>query len=234
MAENDPKPEVPQVTPPADQAPAQAAAAAAPGAPPQPAAPKPAGPKPAAPKDEKIEYGFLPMAEEMDSAKWKLPPLTILLVGVGIVIVVGLIFGWFFRYEPVASGQMRDVFCVEMADQANVLCTVQITVRNDLTKPLYVHTLKGTLQTADGKSYEDDPASEVDYERYFQAFPALREHANAALKPETKIVAGQQVFGTLVFGFPVPKSQVDSRTNLLVTVQPYDNRAIVVAEKEKK
>lgn len=221
MAE-DPKPEQPKVEA-GEAKPAQAAAPA-----------KPAAPKLAPPKVEKIEYGHLPLSEEMDKAKWTLPPITIVLAGIGIMVVLGLMFGMIFRYQPVATGQFRDVFCVEMADQASVLCTVQITVRNDSEKPLFIHSLKGTLQTADGKGYEDTPANEVDYERYFQAFPALREHATAALKPETKIVPGQQVYGTLVFGFPVPQSQFDSRQNLLITVQPYDNRAIVMAEKAQK
>ena len=247
MADPDPKdgqpaaaggtsPEVPSPVPPS--APATTTAAPKPAAPASTAAPKaaPGGPaKPKAPAPpEKIDYGFLPMSEEMDSAKWKLPPLTIVLIGIGAMVLFGLMFGMIFRYQPVASGQMRDAFCVELQDQASVLCTVQVTVRNESEKPIFIQSMKVNLLSADGKNYEDIPASAIDYDRYFQAFPALREHANEALKPETKIVTGQQVFGTVVVGFPVPKAQFDSRKNLLVTVQPYDRQPIVIVEKAQK
>src|SRR5262249_41734481 len=53
--------------------------------------------KPAAP--ENFEYGHVPLSEEMDSAKWKLPPLTIVLVGIGLMVVFGLMFGMIFRAQ---------------------------------------------------------------------------------------------------------------------------------------
>ena len=188
---------------------------------------------PTPPKD--IDYGNVPLSEEFDKAKWTLPPVGIVLAGIAIVLVVGAVLGWFNRYIPVASGQIREVFAVEGSDKASVLTTVLVSVRNDTEKPIFIKNLNAKLDTADGKSYDDTAANEVDYERYFQAFPDLRAHAiAAALKPETKIAPGQQVSGTLVFGFPVPKADFDSRKNLSVTVEPYDQRAIVVAEKEQK
>jgi hypothetical protein len=192
------------------------------------AAPKPVQP----PKD--IDYGNVPLSEEMDKAKWQLPPAQIVGVGVAVVVIAALIFAWIFRYQPVASGQLRDVFAVETTDHSSVLATVLVSVRNDFEKSIFIKNLKGTLTTADGKTYEDIPASEVDYERYFQAFPDLRAHAIEALKPETKIVPGQQASGTLVFGFPVTKEQFDSRKNLEITIEPYDRRAIVISEKPAK
>ena len=195
-----------------------------------------ATPAPQAPKlqPKEIDYGNVPLSEEMDKAKWQLPPAQIVGVGVAIVLIVGLIVGWIFRYQPVASGQVRDVFAVETSDHASVLATVMVSVRNDFEKSIFIKNMKGTLTTADGKTYDDIPASEVDYDRYFQAFPDLRQHAIEALKPETKIVPGQQASGTLVFGFPVTKAQFDSRKNLEITVEPYDRRAIVISEKPQK
>jgi len=203
---------------------------------PQPTTPAPQPTTTAtAPKQpESINYGNVPFSEEMDKAKWQLPPAQIVGVGVAIVLIVGLIVGWIFRYQPVASGQVREVFAVETTDKSSVLCTVLVSVRNDFERPIFIKEMKGTLTTADGKSYDDTPASEVDFERYFQAFPDLRSHAVAAIKPETKIVPGQQAAGTLVFGFPVTKEQFDGRKNLQITIEPYDRRAIVISEKPQK
>src|ERR1051326_1557705 len=199
---------------------------------PQPSPPAAAPKSVAPPKD--IDYGNVPLSEEMDKAKWQLPPAQIVGVGIAVALIAALILAWIFRYQPVASGQLRDVFAVETTDHSSVLSTVLVSVRNDFEKSIFIKNMKGTLTTADGKTYEDIPASEVDYERYFQAFPDLRAHALAALKPETKIVPGQQASGTLVFGFPVTKEQFDSRKNLEITVEPYDRRAIVISEKPQK
>jgi hypothetical protein len=190
-------------------------------------------PKPATASRD-IDYGNVPLSEEMDKAKWQLPPAQIVGVGIVVVLIVGLIVGWIFRYQPVASGQVRDIFAVETTDKSSVLCTTLVSVRNDFEKSIFIKNMKATLTTADGKTYDDTPASEVDYERYFQAFPDLRAHAIEALKPETKIVPGQQASGTLVFGFPVTKEQFDSRKNLEITIEPYDRRAIVISEKPAK
>lgn len=201
---------------------------------PSPSSAPPAATKPAKQPAQDIDYGNVPLSEEMDKAKWTLPPASVVGVGVAVVIVAALIFGWIFRYQPVASGQVRDVFAVETTDHASVLSTVLVSVRNDYEKSIFIKNMKGTLTTADGKTYDDTPASEVDFERYFQAFPDLRAHAIDALKPETRIVPGQQASGTLVFGFPVTKEQFDSRKNLQITVEPYDRRAIVISEKPQK
>ena len=201
---------------------------------PSPATPQTPGGKSAKQPPRDIDYGNVPLSEEMDKAKWQLPPAQIVGVGIAVVLIVGLIVGWIFRYQPVASGQLRDAFAVETSDHSSVLCTVLVSVRNDFEKPIFIKEMKGTLVTADGKTYDDIPASEVDYERYFQAFPDLRSHALQALKPETKIIPGQQASGTLVFGFPVTRDQFDSRKNFLVTVVPYDRRAIVISEKPQK
>jgi hypothetical protein len=200
----------------------------------QPSPPATSQPTPRKPQPKEIDYGNVPLSEEMDKAKWQLPPAQIVGVGVAVVLIVALIVGWIFRYQPVASGQLRDIYAVETSDHSSVLATVMVSVRNDFERSIFIKNMKATLTTADGKTYDDTPASEIDYERYFQAFPDLRQHAIAALKPETKIIPGQQASGTLVFGFPVTKEQFDSRKNLEITIEPYDRRAIVISEKPQK
>src|SRR5512133_3676008 len=103
---------------------------------PQPSQPA-AAPKPVVPPKD-IDYGNVPLSEEMDKAKWQLPPAQIVGIGIAVVLVVGLIVGWIFRYQPVASGQLRDVFAVETTDHSSVLSTVLISVRNDYEKSIFI------------------------------------------------------------------------------------------------
>src|SRR5438067_4258532 len=84
------------------------------------------------------EYGHLPISEEMDRAKWQLPPFQIIAAGIVIVGVVALTLGWFARYKPAASGHIDQVFAVELADHASVLAAVQLTVRNETEKPIFI------------------------------------------------------------------------------------------------
>jgi hypothetical protein len=176
------------------------------------------------------DYGKVHLGIEMDRARWTLPPASI--VGIALLIVavaVGAIT-WFGRYKPLAAATIDQVFAVEQSDKSSVLVTVQVTVRNTGTKAMFIRNLKGELK-ADGKTLTDDPASGVDYERYFQAYPALREHATAPLLPETRIPAGGEVKGTLMFGFGVSKEAFDKHELLSVTVEPYDHRPIMITDK---
>jgi hypothetical protein len=177
------------------------------------------------------DFGHIPMSEEMDRAKWTLPPARIVAIGIAIFLVAVAIVSWFNRYQPVASGTVDQVFAVETADKANVLTAIQITLRNDSQKLLYVKNIKATLNAA-GKESNDEPASAVDYERYFQAFPDLKAHAGTPLLPETQVQPGKAVTGTMIFGFPVSKQDFDARQSLTVSIEPYDQRAISFAEKK--
>ena len=201
---------------------------------PVPNTPAPAAPQ-AAPKAKPAEpeYGHIPLTEEMDRAKWTLPPWPIVLVGIAVIAVIGGVLGWFTRYQPVASGTLGDIYAIELADHASVLASAQITVRNDSDKPIFIHSLQAELK-ANGQTYNDVAATEVDDLRYFEAFPDLKQHATTVLKPETRILPHQQVQGTMVFGFPVTKQQFDGRQSLDITVEPYDRRSIIIAEHPAK
>jgi hypothetical protein len=71
----------------------------------------------------------------------------------------------------------------------------------------------------------------VDFERYFQAFPALKEHAIAALTPETKIPPGRETRGTVMFYFPVTTDVFEKRKSISVAIQPYDQPVQVMLSK---
>jgi hypothetical protein len=68
----------------------------------------------------------------------------------------------------------------------------------------------------------------VDLERYFRAFPALKESAEPPLSPEMKLLAGAAQKGTIMVSFPVTKAEFDQRAALSVTIQAYDQALPIV------
>ena len=110
----------------------------------------------------------------------------------------------------------------EVPNQNIVLVAITVTLRNNAEKPLWIRSLKAQLTTADGHSYEDSAASAVDLDRYFQAFPPLKESSEPPLSPETKLLPGEEKRGTIVVSFHVIKEALDQRKSLTVTIQPYD------------
>ena len=47
---------------------------------------------------------------------------------------------------------------------------------------------------------------------------------------EAKIAPGGRQAGTMVFSFPVTKDQFDKRKSLTITIQPYDQKAVVLTK----
>jgi len=196
-----------------------------PGATPEPAAdpaPEPAmdlGPGPG------VNIG-----EEFGTAKRNLPPAKI----VGIVLAAAAlllgIFAFLDRAKPQGGGSVDNIAVTEIPNQNAVLVAVNVTLHNAGEKPLWIHDIKATLKT-DAGEFSDVAASAVDYDRYFQAFPALKERALAALPPETKIPVGGQAQGTVVVSFPVTRDGFDKRKSLSVIIQPYDQPLPVVLTK---
>jgi len=182
--------------------------------------------KPAAPK---FDAGHVPITEEFDSAKRTLPPavpLTIALVAV--VIVVGVV-AFLFRAKPVAQGGIDAVYFSEPAGMTNAMVLLQVTLRNVGSKTLYIKSIKANLKT--DQELSDDAASPTDYDRYFMAYPDLKEHSTQALVVETKIAPGAEQKGAVLVSFPVTKEQFDACKDLNVTIEAYDQNPIVLREK---
>jgi hypothetical protein len=93
---------------------------------------------------------------------------------------------------------------------------------------MWIHNMKATLKTEDSQEFSDDAAAPVDFERYFQAFPALKARAIAPLTVETKIPPGAEAKGTIMVSFPIALEAFNKRKALSVTIQPYDQRAIEI------
>jgi hypothetical protein len=170
------------------------------------------------------------IGEEFGTAKKNLPPARIVLIGVGIILVVGAIAALLQRPKSSATGSIDQMVSVEIPNQGSVMVAVNVSFRNNGTKPFWIHTIKADLETANG-SYSDIAASPVDFDRYYQAFPALKQYAIAPLQTETKINPGGQTQGTLIFSFPVTPDAFANRKVLKVIIQPYDQPAPLVLTK---
>ena len=179
--------------------------------------------RPAAP----TSYDIPTLGEEFDRPKWTLPPAQIVAIALaGVAIVVAIVM-YVARYKPVSAGSLDNVASVELADHNSVMAVINVTVRNISQRPLWIHEVTAGVDTDKGK-FNDDAASAVDFDRYYQAYPSLKEHALPALMPETKIAPGGELKGTVIVSFPVNQDTFNKRKSLSVTVLPYDQRALVL------
>lgn len=172
--------------------------------------------------EKPLDPAHVPMTEEFDRAKWTLPPIGIVLIGIGIVAVVGALLIFTNRAKPVAAGGITDVSSVQLQDNT-VLVAVQMNLGNSTPKQWYIENMQATVKTAQGDFTDDSAATATDSQRYFQAFPALGNAGTEVLKFDQKLGPGQQETGTVVFSFPITKDQFDMRKSLAVTVKPFDN-----------
>jgi len=170
------------------------------------------------------------IGEEFGTAKKNLPPARIVLIGVAIVIVVGALVAFMQRAQPSATGSIHQMVSVEIPNQGSVMVALNVSFQNNGAKPFWIHTIKAELETASG-TFSDDAAAPVDFDRYYQAFPALKQHAIAPLLHEAKITPGGQLQGTVIFSFPVTPDAFAKRKVLKVIIQPYDQPAPLVLTK---
>jgi hypothetical protein len=193
--------------------------------PPPPKPPAASAVKPAVPAGPTINIG-----EEFGTAKKNLPPAKIVLIAVGAVLVVVLVASFFKRAKPQAAGSLDNVAAVEIPNQGSTMVALTFTLNNTSDKILYVHSLQGVLKQASGES-KADAVSAVDFDRYFQAFPALKNGIQPALTPETKIQPGESSVRSIIVAFPVTLDKFNQRQSVSVVVWPYDQTVPVVLTK---
>ncbi len=170
------------------------------------------------------------IGEEFGTAKKNLPPVKILLIGAALIVLGWAIAALLQRPHTDATGSIGQVVSVEVTDQNLVMVAVNVAFQNNGTKPFWIHTIKADVETASG-NFSADAASPVDFNRYYQAFPALKEYAQAPLEREAKIVPGGQIQGTIIVSFPLTADAFAGRKSLKVTIQPYDQPAPLVLTK---
>jgi hypothetical protein len=189
-----------------------------------PTPPSPPSPPAAPPPKPGLDIGpgvGISVAQDMASPERKLPPAKTVLIVLGCLAVVLAIYGFVGRAKPQGMGSVDNVAVVEVPNQNSVLVALTVTLHNSGEKPLWIHNIEGKLKMPDNE-YSDDAASAVDFDRYFQAFPALKQNAATPLMPETKILPGNEVHGTVIVSFPVTQDAFNKHQSVSVVVHPYD------------
>lgn len=185
--------------------------------------PKPASPvsdQSAAPPSAQAEaISDFHIGEEFGTAKKNLPPIKILGICAAVVIVVVAVASFLQRPKPSASGAIDEVTAVEIPNQNSVMVAINVSLKNTSQKPLWIQSMKAEISSA-GKTYSDDAAAAVDFDRYYQALPALKEHAQAPFKLEERIDVGAQAKGTMIVSFPLTLDTFNNRKSLTVTIWP--------------
>jgi len=190
--------------------------------PPTPPVPTPA-PKP--PSGPTINIG-----EEFGTAKKNLPSGKILVIAIIVLGIIVAFTAFLRRAKPQASGSLDNVTAVEIPGQGNTMAALTFTIHNTSDKILYVHTLQASMKSANGDSTAD-AVSAVDFDRYFQAFPALKNGIQPPLTPETKIPPGESVTRSIIVAFDKPLDTFNQRQALAVVIWPYDQTVPVILSK---
>lgn len=170
------------------------------------------------------------IGEEFGTAKKNLPPAKIVLIAVGAVIVVVLIASFLKRAKPQAAGSLDNVNAVEVPGQTTTMVALTFTLNNSSSKAFYVRTIGGSVTTASGEE-KADAVSAVDFDRYFQAFPALKNSAQQPLPPEAEVPSGRSVTRTIIVGFPMTLDAFNQRKSVSVIIWPYNETVPVVLSK---
>jgi hypothetical protein len=170
------------------------------------------------------------IAEEFGTAKRNLPPLIVVMLAIGAVLIVVGIVVYLERPKPQAAGSLDSFTAAEIPSQSSTMVAMTFTIRNTNDKVLYVRNVQGKLKTASGESTAEAVPG-VDFSRYFQAFPGLGNGAQPPLSPDDKLQPGEALTRTVVVVFPVTLDAFTHRQLLSVVVQPQDQPVPVVLSK---
>jgi len=170
------------------------------------------------------------IADEFGTAKRNLPPLKpLLLTAAGILVIVGVV-SFLQRAKPQGAGTLDGVTAVEIPGQNASLVALTFTLDNSGKKSLWVHDIQVKLATSSGE-LSSEAVSAVDFDRYYQAFPALKANTQPALSPEDKLQPGQELKRTVIVSFPVTLENFNQRRSVSVVIQPYDQPVPVTLTK---
>lgn len=191
--------------------------------------PPPPGPEATSPDASEPKTDF-DIGEEFGTAKKNLPPVKILLIGVALILLGWAMAALLQRPRTAATGSIDQVVSVEVPNQNLLMVAINVAFQNNGTKPFWIHTIKAEVETTTG-NFSDEAASPADFDRYYQAFPALKQYAVAPLQIEAKIEPGGQTQGTIIVSFPITPDAFANRKSLSVTIQPYDQPVPLVLTK---
>ena len=193
--------------------------------PPAPASTPAKTAQPAAQRGPTIHIG-----DEFGTAKRNLPPVKVLLIALAGVLVIAGVVSFLQRAKPQAAGSLDSVTAVQIPNQTASLVALTFTLHSSGERPLWVRSIQAKM-TAPGGEQTSDAVSAVDFDRYYQAFPALKASAQPALSPEDKLQPGQEIKRTVIASFPVTLDAFNQRKSVSVIIQPYDQPVPVVLTK---
>ena len=171
------------------------------------------------------DAGHIPITEEMDSAKWTLPPIVPLLVAAVVVGILVAVIALSNRTKPSASLAITKV--VSASQEGNTMVAIQIKLDNQVEGPLWIKQIQAEMEAPDGKKYSDNAAPGVDGPRYMEAFPPLAEAKADWLKEDLKIPTKTSFNGVAIFSYPVDKAAFDKRKQVTLRIQLYDRPTLV-------
>jgi len=169
------------------------------------------------------------ISEEYGTARKSLPPAGIVVICVTVVAVIVAVYALSHRAHALSTGSIDDIVTVAMPGQDMVMVAVNVSLQNNEDKPIWIKTIQATADAGDSKQ-TDDAAPAVDAQRYFQAFPDLKQHALELMTAETRINPRAKITGTIVVSFPVKADAFAARKSLTVTITPYDELPVVMTK----
>lgn len=145
-----------------------------------------------------------------------------------IVIAVGAyLFLRVTEAPPVADVKITKLFAVQQTGVDRVIVGIEVNVRNVYEKEIIVRNINVKLVTADGNESTDQPAGAGEDQRYYKAFPELKQSDAPILRFDTKLAPGEQTIGLLLVGFPVTKDAFNKRKSLEVRMDFYGMKSVV-------
>jgi len=170
------------------------------------------------------------IGEEFGTAKRNLPPGKIVVIAIVLVGIVVAIASFLKRAKPQASGTLDNVVAVEIPDQNSTMVALTFTLHNTSDKTLYVHSIQSSVKAPSGDATAD-AVSAVDFDRYFQSFPALKNDIQPALSPEAEIPSGQSATRSIIVAFPKTLDDFNRRQSVSVIVWAYNETVPIVMTK---
>lgn len=191
--------------------------------------------------------GHIPMSEELDSARWSLPPIMPVVIAAGVLALIIGIYLLSSRKPPTSTGWGVRVVALPLHIESkgsimpggegtldqdvektdDVMVNVALDVKNAIQKPMYLKNIQAKLVTEKGE-YNDDAAPASDYDRILQAYPEITITGNKPFQSESSIPANTDQQGVVVFSFPIPREEWDKRKSLQAQVNFYDHAPLVI------
>ena len=207
----------------------------------------PSGPVVKKAEQPRPDAGHMPMSEELDSARWSLPPLVPVLIAAA---VLALLLGTYLvssKKPPTSSGSAIRVVALPLhieskgsiAPGANgtldqnveksdsLVVNMSLDVKNAIGKPMYIKGIQAKLVTDNGE-FNDDAAPASDYERILQAYPQLAIPDSKPFQAESSIAANVDQRGLAIFSFPVSRDDWDKRKSLRASINFYDHAPLLI------